>query len=301
MKQKIVITGANGLLGQKLVKLFLQNGVDFIATSKGANRNENCPSERFVPLDVTNEQEVNEVLMEVRPTAIIHTAAMTNVDQCESDHDGCDRLNVDAVEFLWNAAKKMNCHFQLLSTDFIFDGEKGNYSEEDPANPVSYYGVSKLKAEQILIDDSSSDNWSIVRTILVYGTGSNLSRSNLVLWAMAALPKGGEMNIVNDQFRALTWADDLAQGCWLIVLKGQKGIFHISGKDTMSVFDWVKRIAGHFDWADTNVHPISSLGLNQPAKRPPKTGFSIQKAQNLLGYTPESFEKTLDLLKEELS
>src|SRR5690606_37074022 len=118
MKQKIVITGANGLLGQKLVKLFLQNGVDFIATSKGANRNENCPSERFVSLDVTNEQEVNEVLMEVRPTAIIHTAAMTNVDQCESDHDGCDRLNVDAVEFLWNAAKKMNCHFQLLSTDF---------------------------------------------------------------------------------------------------------------------------------------------------------------------------------------
>lgn len=298
VKHKILITGSNGLLGQKLVKLLLKAEVDFVATSFGANRNPDCPNERYAALDVTDENAVNELIDQVLPNAIIHTAAMTNVDQCETDREGCDKLNVSAVRYLWNAAKKHGCHFQLLSTDFVFDGEKGNYSETDIPAPLSYYGNSKYRAEQLLIGDTNT-NWSIVRTIIVYGTGHNLSRSNMVLWAMEALPKGDTMRIVDDQFRAPTWADDLAMGCWLVIEKGEKGIFHISGAETKSILDWVLTIGRHFDWSTDNVVAISSSTLNQAAKRPARTGFDLSKSRKLLGYESQNFEDTLDLLQIE--
>ena len=297
---KILITGSNGLLGQKLVKLFVQNKVEFLATSYGDNRNPDCPSSYYQSMDVTNSTEVNQVINDYKPTAIIHTAAMTNVDQCESDHDGCDRLNVDAVQYLWQVAKSIDAHFQLLSTDFVFDGVKGNYTENDQPNPLSYYGNSKYKAEQLLMNDANL-NWSIVRTIIVYGTGHNLSRSNLVLWAMDTIPKGGEMNVVNDQFRSPTWADDLAMGCWLVVKQNQTGIFHISGPETKSILDWVLTIAQHFNWSTNKVRATSSSTLNQPAKRPPITGFDLSKAKTCLGYTPHKMEETLDFLQDELN
>ncbi len=299
MSHRILITGSNGLLGQKLVKLFLSEEIEFLATSFGLNRNVDCPNERYSPMDVTNVDDIESVIRTYKPTSIIHTAAMTNVDQCEKDHKGCDKLNVDSVKNLWTVAKELGCHFQLLSTDFVFDGKKGNYSEEDKPAPLSYYGNSKYLAEQILTSDSNS-NWSIVRTIIVYGTGSNLSRSNLVLWAMETLPKGGEMNIVDDQFRAPTWADDLARGCWLIIAKSKIGIFHISGPETRSIYDWVISIAAHFGWSTDNVHAISSHTLNQIAKRPPITGFDLTHSISEIGYTPLPFETTLDMLEEEL-
>lgn len=298
MQHKILITGSNGLLGQKLVKLFVNKNIQFLATSKGENRNSDCPDNCFKSLDVTNESEIKHCVSTFHPTAIIHTAAMTNVDQCEEDHEGCDRLNIQSVSYLWSAAKAIGAHFQLLSTDFVFDGEKGNYNEEDVPNPISYYGNSKLKAEQVLMNDSS-DNWSIARAIIVYGTGHNLSRSNLILWAMSALPKGNQMNVVNDQFRAPTWADDLAMGCWLIIEKQHRGVFHLSGPETKSILEWVLTIGQYFNWSTENVHPISSQTLNQPAKRPPKTGFDLTKAQKVLGYKPKKLIATLDELRKE--
>lgn len=300
MKHKILITGSNGLLGQKLVKLLLKSEIGFLATSFGANRNPDCPTACYAELDVTNEEAVQRIVRDFMPTAIIHTAAMTNVDQCETDKGGCDRLNVDAVAYLWTAAKEINCHFQLLSTDFVFDGVKGDYSETDIPAPLSYYGNSKYRAEQLLIRDTSV-NWSIVRTIIVYGTGHNLSRSNLMLWALDALPAGATMNIVNDQFRAPTWADDLASGCWMVVKKGAQGIFHIAGSKTKSIYDWVCTIATHFNYAVDHVKPISSDTLNQAAKRPPRTGFNLTKSIEILGYTPTPFAETLDLLQKQLN
>jgi len=299
MSHRILITGSNGLLGQKLVKLFLREGIEFLATSFGVNRNVDCPDERYSPMDVTSGDDVESVVKTYRPTAIIHTAAMTNVDECEKNKKGCDKINVEAVKTLWNVAKEIDCHFQLLSTDFVFDGKKGNYQESDEPSPLSYYGNSKYLAEQILTSDSNT-NWSIVRTIIVYGTGNNLSRTNLILWAMDTLPKGGEMNIVEDQFRAPTWADDLAMGCWLVISKSKSGIFHISGPATRSVYEWVISVANHFGWSTDNVHPISSQTLNQAAKRPPKTGFDLKLTISELGYTPLPFETTLDILSEEL-
>jgi dTDP-4-dehydrorhamnose reductase len=299
MKKRILITGSNGLLGQKLVTLFLDKKIPFLATSKGENRNPDCPQENYQNLDVTNPEEIEKLLTSVAFGSVIHTAAMTNVDQCEVDHVACDKLNVDAVKYLWRACKKLDVHLQLLSTDFIFDGEKGNYAEDDSPAPLSYYGASKLKAERILRSDTNT-NWSIIRTIIVYGNAHNLSRSNLILWAMEVLPKGQSMNIVDDQYRAPTWADDLAMGCWLVVEKQQTGIFHISGPETKSILDWVLLIGKHFGWSTENVKPISSSTLNKAAKRPPKTGFDLSKSQKILGYAPKKMEDTLDTLMKEM-
>ncbi len=292
----VLITGSNGLLGQKLVQLFLERKIPFLATSKGANRNPDCPADQYQSLDVTNPDEIEWLLSQNDFGSVIHTAAMTNVDQCEEDHSGCDLLNVDAVRFLWEACKKLNLHFQLLSTDFIFDGEKGNYAEHDSPAPLSYYGASKVKAENLLLRDSNT-NWSVVRTIIVYGKAHSMSRSNLILWAMDALPKGQPMRIVDDQFRAPTWADDLALGCWLVIEKQQRGIFHISGPETKSILDWVLLVGKHFGWSTENVEALSSSTLNQAAKRPPKTGFDLTKSRSILGYNPKSMEETLELLK----
>ncbi|HLP55806.1 MAG TPA: NAD(P)-dependent oxidoreductase [Fluviicola sp.] len=292
---KLLITGSNGLLGQKIVKRCLRHNIPFLATSKGENRNPDCPAEHYQSLDITVPLEVGDVFFRYRPTAVIHTAAHTNVDFCEENPEECFRVNAHATMILWEAAKIVGAHFQLVSTDFVFDGEKGNYAETDRVNPLSVYAHSKVAAENCLRDDDNR-NWSIARTIIVYGTGNNLSRSNLVLWALEALPKGEPMRLVNDQFRAPTWADDLAYGCVEIVLRGEKGIFHLSGPETVSIDQLVKRIAAYLGIDNPPIETISSAMLNQPAKRPPRTGFDLSKSQALLDYSPKTLEESLAFL-----
>ena len=294
---RILITGSNGLLGQKLVKLCLERGLNFIATSKGENRNPDCPTINYLSLDISIFSEINNVFQFYYPTHVIHTAAITNVDYCEEHNDECQIMNVDATKLLLRASVQYNAHFQLLSTDFVFDGEKGNYKEEDIVNPLSVYAKSKVDAENVL-QNSMTDNWSIVRTIIVYGEGNNLSRTNIVLWAKGALKTGNEITIVDDQFRAPTWAEDLAWGCLEIVLRNKKGVFHISGPETMSVIDLVYRIADFYGLPKNQIKPIRSTTLNQAAKRPPKTGFDLTKARNELNYEPLTLEKSLELLEK---
>jgi dTDP-4-dehydrorhamnose reductase len=294
---RILITGSNGLLGQKLVKLCLERGLNFIATSKGENRNPDCPTINYLSLDISIFSEINNVFQFYYPTHVIHTAAITNVDYCEEHNDECQIMNVDATKLLLRASVQYNAHFQLLSTDFVFDGEKGNYKEEDIVNPLSVYAKSKVDAENVL-QTSMTDNWSIVRTIIVYGEGNNLSRTNIVLWAKEALKTGNEITIVDDQFRAPTWAEDLAWGCLEIVLRNKKGVFHISGPETMSVIDLVYRIADFYGLPKNQIKPIRSTTLNQAAKRPPKTGFDLTKARNELNYEPLTLEKSLELLEK---
>lgn len=292
---KLLITGSNGLLGQKIVQRCLKHQIPFVATSKGANRNPDCPAEQYHSLDITVPLEVGDLLFREKPTAVIHTAALTNVDYCEQYPDQCFQVNAHATMILWEACKLIGAHFQLVSTDFVFDGRKENYSETDAPNPLSIYAESKVLAENILLADTNT-NWSIARTIIVYGTGHNLSRTNLVLWALEALPKGEPMKLVDDQFRAPTWAEDLAYGCVEIVKRGQTGIFHLSGPTTYAIDELVKRIAAHLQISAPQIESISSDKLNQPAKRPPRTGFDLTKARTLLDYNPKTLEETIDLL-----
>ncbi len=296
---KILITGSNGLLGQKLVKLLAEkDNVELLATSKGENRINNKEGYKYQSLDITNKEEVFDVVEKFEPNTVINTAAMTNVDACESDKELCWDLNVNAVKYLIEAAQHSNTHLIHLSTDFVFDGEKGPYKEEDEPNPLSYYGKSKYEAENLL--QQSNIKWSIARTVIVYGIGENMSRSNIVLWAKEALEKGNPLTIVDDQFRSPTLAEDLAMGCWLIAEKEAEGIFHLSGKDTMSIIDLVYRVADFYHLDKSIVTAIKSSSLNQAAKRPPKTGFILNKAIKELDYSPCSFEQGLAILTQQL-
>ena len=275
-----------------------KEGIMLLATSKGANRISNTNGYQYQSLDITNEDEVAAIFNTFKPDTVINTAAMTNVDSCESLQKECWELNVTAVEFLIKYAEQHQTHLIHLSTDFVFDGENGPYKETDQANPLSYYGKSKLAAEELV--QQANTKWSIVRTIIVYGVAENMSRSNIVLWAKQALEKGDPLTIVNDQFRSPTLAEDLAMGCWLIAEKQATGIFHLSGKDLMSIIELVYRVADFYGYDKTNIQPIKSSSLNQAAKRPPKTGFILDKAVNELGYNPCSFEEGLAIIDEQL-
>ena len=292
---RILITGSNGLLGQKIVSQCLKNNIKFIATSLGVNRNTNISNKHYTEMNICDPHQISTVLDLFKPTHIIHTAAITNVDYCELNPDQCQKTNVSASSYLWDACKKRDIHFQFLSTDFVFDGESGNYSELDTVRPLSIYAQSKVDSENNLIQ-SLNNNWSIVRTIIVYGQGVNLSRSNVICWAKEALSKQQEMRIVDDQFRSPTWADDLAWACLRICELNKKGIYHISGPETMSIFEIVSRVANHYNLSTESLQKTSSNALSQPAKRPPKTGFNLNKSINELGYNPKTLEETLDLL-----
>jgi len=296
---KILITGSNGLLGQKLLhKLRVDTNIELIATSRGENRVTEHGGYTYFDLDITDQKQVAKLIESEKPQVVINTAAMTNVDLCEDEKKACDALNVDAVKYLADACAKIDAHLIQISTDFIFDGEDGPYTEEDKPNPLSYYGLSKLKSEQLL--QAHAVKWTILRTIIVFGVGENLSKGNIVLWAKGALEKGDPLNIIDDQFRAPTLAEDLASICILAAKKKAFGIFNASGKDIMSIYEIVERIAKHYGNSTENLNKISTATLKQKAGRPPKTGFILDKSRNELGYNPHSFEECLTIIDEQL-
>ena len=296
---KILVTGSNGLLGQKLLhRLVEDENIEVIATSRGENRVSRSQKYTYLSLDITSQKEVEKVVFDQSPDIVINTAAMTNVDLCEDEQELCDKINVDAVNFLANTCASINAHLIHISTDFIFDGLDGPYSEDDMPNPISYYGLSKLKSEEILYNHNV--DWTILRTIIVFGVGENLSKGNIVLWAKGALEKEEELNIIDDQFRAPTLAEDLAEACFLVARKKAYGIFHISGKDIMSIYEMVEHIANYYGYNINKLNRISTNTLNQKAARPPRTGFILDKAKKILGYKPRTFKEALSIVDKQL-
>ncbi|MEE3037206.1 MAG: SDR family oxidoreductase [Bacteroidota bacterium] len=298
MSKRILITGSNGLLGQKLIHLLKKN-YQLLATSLGNCLVSNQTEFEYKPLNITDQKAINELVDDFKPEVIINTAAMTDVDGCEDNHKGCDELNVKAVDYLVQSCFRHSAHLIQISTDFIFDGEDGPYTETDLPNPLSYYGLSKLKSEKLI--RQSSIKWTILRTIILYGTAENLQRNNIVLWGRKALKDGTALNIIDDQFRAPTLAEDLAQACLLAIDKQAYGVFNASGKDTMSIYEMVERMADFYKCDKSNINRISSSTLNQKAKRPPKTGFILDKSISELGYQPHSFEEGLQILEQQLT
>jgi len=295
---KILVTGSNGLLGQKLTDLLQRDdAVQLIATAKGKSV---IPITRgeFRSLDITDETSVDRVLSEARPEVIINTAAMTQVDQCETQQEACWTANVNAVEYLIKACAKNNIHLVHVSTDFVFDGSFGPLDESAKPNPVNYYGESKLAAEVLL--QQSSISWSIVRTVLVFGITNDMSRSNIVLWVKNSLEQGKAIQVVNDQWRTPTLAEDLAMGCFLAAKKKAKGIYHISGEDFMTPYNIAIQTADFFKLDKSLINPTDSAKFTQPAKRPPRTGFIIDKAKRELGFKPHSFSEGLAILASQL-
>jgi dTDP-4-dehydrorhamnose reductase len=305
--KKILITGSNGLLGQKLVyKLRNNTNITCIATARGANRLVKTDGYVYESLDITNLENVSDVFLKHKPDVVINTAAMTNVDACETEKEACWLLNVTAVENQIKTLEKLkkedstyHPHFIHLSTDFIFDGSHGPLDENEIPNPQSYYAESKLAAEKIV--QASSIHWAIARTVLVYGIVDSMSRSNIVLWVKQNLEQGKVINVVDDQFRTPTLAEDLADGCVLIAEKNAHGIYNISGKDFLSILELAHLVADYYKLNTSLIKPSKSVDIKQPAKRPPITGFIIDKAKKELGYNPKSFTEGIMFLEKQIA
>ena len=289
-RMKILLTGSNGLLGQKLLaRLRQQPDVQVVATSRGANRlAELHPNVPFVALDVTDAGQVQRVLAAERPTHVVHTAAMTNVDECELNPAPCWLQNVTATENIASACAVLDIHLTHLSTDFVFDGSHGPLAEEAVPAPISYYGASKLAAEKA-VQSTAGLRCAIARTVLVYGVLYGGGRTNIVLWVRDSLRAGKSIKVVDDQWRTPTLAEDLAQGCWLLARQSAQGIYHLSGDELLTPYAMALRVADYFGLAKSLIEKVDASTFSQPARRPARTGFIIDKARQELGFHPHSF------------
>ena len=294
--KKVIITGSNGLLGQSLLGLLLKEKETYqvFGFSRGENRSGRNDF-TYVSIDITEEENLKKTILEIHPDFIINTAAMTQVDDCEGDKEGCDLLNITVVKWLSEVSSTINAHLIHLSTDFIFDGIKGNYKETDIPNPLSYYGVSKLKSEEVLL--KLNIDFTILRTILVYGKVYDMSRSNIVLWVKSMLEQEKEITIVDDQYRTPTYVEDLALACKISMDKKATGIFNISSNKLLSVYEIAQQIADVFQLDKKFIKPISTATLNQTASRPAKTGFNLSKTNKVLEFYPKSFREDLHRFK----
>lgn len=304
---RVLVTGANGLLGRKLISLLTQQpGIHLMASARRANV---APEPTMAPgaisfstrsenilLDVTNKALVNDVVRTTMPDVIINAAAMTQVDQCEQEKEQCWTQNVGGVGNLVDACTRHSIHLVHVSTDFVFSGKEGPLDESAIPDPVNYYGQSKLEGEKIVLNGKCSA--TIVRTVLVYGVTSDMSRSNIVLWVKKNLEEKKPIRVVNDQFRTPTLAEDLAMGCFLAAQKKATGTFHVSGYEMMTPYELALKTADFFELDKSLISPVTDFV--QPAKRPMRTGFIIEKAKRELGYKPHAFEEGLGVVKQQL-
>ncbi|MGB0165460.1 MAG: SDR family oxidoreductase [Luteibaculum sp.] len=293
---KILVTGANGLLGQRLIQLCLDKKIEVYATGKGESRLHGLSGVSYKSVDITDAGDVKKILDEVKPDAVVNTAALTHVDDCEKNRELAVDVNVNAVKILAEACLERDVYLCHISTDFIFDGEQGMYSEEDEPNPVNFYGETKLMAEEVL-HCYPKLKCSILRTILVFGFVPNLTRTNIILWLNDTLAAGKPVNIVTDQFRTPTFADDLAAACLSACELKAEGIYNVGGSEYISIYDLAQRVARVFGHDKNLITPVQSERFSDKAPRPPKTGFSNAKAREELKYTPHSLNAALEKLK----
>ncbi len=289
---KVLITGANGFLGYYLIQGLLAKDFEVIATGKGSCRLPFSQNNKFfyAEMDFTDPFAVHDVFEKYRPEIVVHGGAMTKPDECEVNQWQAYLVNVEGtVTTLLNAAEQES-YFIFLSTDFIFDGEKGMYKEMDTPNPVNYYGKTKLEAEEAVKDYEY--NWAIVRTVLVYGKPI-LSRSNILSIVKDKLERGEVYNVLDDQVRTPTYVEDLADGIVQLIEKKAKGVYHISGKDVMTPYQMACETANYLGLNKELINRVTAADFSQPAKRPSLTGFDISKARSELGFEPISFEEGL--------
>lgn len=287
----VLITGANGFLGYYLAGQLLQKSISVIATGKGSCR---LPfkDEKFsyVPMDFTDPFSVHDVFAEAKPDVVVHCGAMSKPDDCELQQAKAYLTNVESTVTLLTNAEEQKCFFIFVSTDFVFDGEKENYREDDSPNPVNYYGRTKLEAEEAVKEYPC--DWCIVRTALVYGK-TQTGRDNILTIVKNRLEKGEEYRVFDDQVRTPTYVEDLAIAIVTIIEKRAFGVYHISGKDILTPYKMALMTAEYLGLDTSLLKRVTAADMSQPAKRPPKTNFIIQKAGRELGFEPISFEEGL--------
>lgn len=289
---KILITGANGFLGQHLTLYLANKGYDIIACNRGECRIPNQHLFQYYSLDFTNEDAVNAAIATTRPDVIVHAAAMSKPDECNNNREACLQNNVEATRFLLNASKPFKPHFIYVSTDFIF-GENGPHSEEDAAAPLNFYGETKLQSEKLVME--SGLMYAIVRPVFIYGPVLKNMRPSFLHWIKNNLEQNKKIKVVSDQLRTPTFVSDICKGIETIILNKQQGAYHLAGKDLLSPYEMAITVAGFLKFDAALIENVTSDTFIEPVKRAKRSGLKIAKARTMLGYEPVSFTEGIQL------
>lgn len=295
LRKKVLITGANGLLGQALVQSFMPD-YDVLALDFGTGAKLPFDGFRFVEGDIADRSGLRAVVQDFVPNYIINAAAYTDVDGSETNRETCWRANVTGVENLAYAAQKVGARLLHVSTDYVFDGRTGPYREEDRPNPLGFYARSKLASENVLL--ASKVNFAIARTMVLYGTGYGI-RPSFVTWAVQELRAGKPIRVVDDQYGNPTLASELAGAMRVLAESGHSGIYHLSGSEIIDRFSFAGLIAGMFGLDEELITPVKTAEFKQPAPRPLKSGFIIEKAEKELGVRMSDVRTGLEKFKAE--
>ena len=299
--QRVLITGANGLLGQELVRqIASQNALKLLATGK-ANRSflDTPLNHSYVQLDVHDSTNIQQVFREFSPEYVINCAAMTQVDECERRREECWRTNAEAVGTLAKLCRGIGTHLIHLSTDFVFNGKSGPYREFDRPDPINYYGKSKLAGENAA-RSAGVNKWTIIRTNVVYGITSHSIRHDFVHWVRNSLVEEKQIHVYTDQWRTPSYTYDLVRGILQIVHFQKSGVYNLSGREFLSMYEFAQSIAQAFDLDLTLIQPTVQKLRPQEAPRPEYTGLVTLKAETELGYRPLPLNAALKHLRQRM-
>lgn len=282
----------SGLLGSKIIEIAKDRGYEIFASYHTKKLNiEGC---EFIKVNISKKEEVENLFRKSNPEKVIHTAAMTNVDQCETDKKEAWRINVDGTKHIVECCQKYDSKIVYVSTDFVFDGKKGKYRESDETNPINYYGLTKLEGEHAL--GESDTEYAIARTSVIYDL--HPYKFNFATWVINELKVGNEINVVKDQYNSPTFVDNLAEVILKIHENQNYDLYHISGSERISRYDFARKIADIFDLNKDLINPITSDELNQKAKRPRDSSLDVTKTEKDLGVKMLNTKEGLMKMKE---
>lgn len=291
---KVLITGSNGLLGDKLIaRAATRHQVTGISAAPCMNAGRGPFA--FHQVDIRDRDAVMRVMHQVRPDVVLHTAAMTNVDGCERDPEAAWAVNAMGSMHLADACAQTGARLVLLSTDYVFDGAHGPYHEDDRPRAISAYGRSKLAAEQAT--SAACEDYAIARTSVLYGWTPQ-ARANFVTWLVGELRAGREVRVVTDQTSSATLVDNLADMVLALGESDTQGIFHTCGGDWMSRYDMALRIVRLFQLDGGLIIPVETAELRQPAPRPKHSGMVAERIAEATGVRPLTTDEGLAAFKQ---
>jgi dTDP-4-dehydrorhamnose reductase len=289
--RKLLVTGASGLLGNWSVLLAES---DYQVTPTDILE---PPHPNAVKADITDGETVRQLFLRVRPDVVIHTASETNVDRCETERERAWKINVDGTRNIAEACLESHAKLVCISTDYVFDGEKGLYDEEDAPNPIDFYGLTKLEGEKQA--KRRLKNCAILRTSVLYGR--HPTKQDFATWVINRVKQQQEITVVDDHFNTPTLAENLAEMALEVAALDLKGIFHTSGSERISRYDFARRIAEMFNLDSSLIKPIKMSELRAwIAKRPRDSSLSTKKIQQQLKTKPLNINEGLSKLKEEM-
>jgi dTDP-4-dehydrorhamnose reductase len=292
---KLLITGASGLFGSKLSEIATTRNYEVYAGYLQDSPVYGTP----IQFDVSDKNKVEVVFRKVSPEVVVHAATLTDVDKCEVNKKLAWKINVEGTKNIAEVARKSRAFFVYISTDYVFNGEAGLYKETDMPDPVNYYGLTKLKAEELVGD--LLNECCIERASVIYGSTPAAGKINFALWLLNKLKRSEQVSIVTDQWNSPTLNSNMAEMTLEIIERKLTGTFHVSGATRVSRYDFAKLVAQTFNLDPNLINPVTSAEFLWVAKRPRDSSLDTSKAQRILKNKPLQINHALESMKQELT